>query len=215
MIEFDAILDDCLRLMRTEGYSVDQCLARYPEQAVQLRPLLVAAERLIHGRAVYASTAFRATTRARLIAHTAAPQPRMSIVFRPAWQFAMAIAFLALVMLASTTAVAQNALPGERLYGWKLNSEDVWRVVATDRVSVDLTLADRRATELTRVTLSSPLEEETRDEFHEVLSRLEAEIDSENGPKIDQALLAHQKKLSQAGIRDEKLDDLVRGNKKK
>ena len=117
-------------------------------------------------------------------------------------------------MLASTTAVAQNSLPGEPLYGWKLSSEHVWRTVATDRVSVDLTLADRRATELTKVVRSGPLEQEARNEYHEVLSRLEAEKDTENGDKIDQALLAHQKKLSQAGIKDEKLDDLVKGKKK-
>ncbi|RPI09111.1 MAG: hypothetical protein EHM65_09530 [Acidobacteriales bacterium] len=200
--------------MRTEGYSVDQCLARYPEQAAQLRPLLVSAERLSRGRAVTPSTAFKAATRARLIARAEASRPRTSFVLRPAWQFAMAIALLALVMLASTTAVAQDSLPGEPLYGWKLNSEHVWRSVATDRVSVDLTLADRRATELTRVARSGPLEQEARNEYHEVLSRLEAEIDSENGAKIDQALLAHQKKLSQAGLRDEKLDDLVKGKKK-
>jgi hypothetical protein len=220
MIEFDVILDDCLRLMRTQGYSVDQCLARYPEQAAQLRPLLISAERLSHGRAVAPSVAFRASTRARLIAHADAPRPRLSIMLRPAWQFAMAIGLLALVMLASTTAVAQNALPGEPLYRWKLSSENVWRVVATDRVSVDLTLADRRASELTIVSQgdaleSDPLEEEARNEYHEVLNRLEAEKDHENGTKIDQAFLAHQKKLSDAGIKDEKLDNLVKGNKKK
>jgi hypothetical protein len=220
MIEFEEILDDCLRLMRTEGYGVDQCLARYPEQAAQLRPLLISAERLSHGRAVTPSAAFRASTRGRLIAQADAPRQRMAIVMRPAWQFALAIAVLALVMFASTTAVAQASLPGEPLYGWKLSSENVWRVVATDRVGVDLTLADRRATELTIVAQrdeleSEPLEEEARNEFHEVLNRLEAEKDSENGPKIDQAFLAHQKKLSDAGIKDEKLDNLVKGNKNK
>jgi hypothetical protein len=138
----------------------------------------------------------------------------MSIGLSPVWQFAMAIALLAMVMLASTTAVAQNALPGEPLYGWKLNSEHVWRTVATDRVSVDLTLADRRATELTKVANSGPLQEEARSEFHEVLNRLEAEKDSGNSAKIDQAFLAHQMKLTAAGIRDEKLDNLVRGKKK-
>jgi hypothetical protein len=214
MIEFEAILDNCLRLMRTEGYSVDQCLARYPEQAAQLRPLLVAAERLSRGRAVTPSAAFRTATMTRLIARAETSRPRTSIVLRPAWQFAMAIALLALVMLASTTAVAQDSLPGEPLYGWKLSSEHVWRTVSTDRVDVDLALADRRTTELTKVVRSGPIEQAARNEYHEVLSRLEAEKDSENGAKIDQALLAHQTKLSQAGIRDDKLDDMVKGKKK-
>ena len=214
MIELEAILDDCLQLMRTQGYSVDQCLARYPEQAEQLRPLLISAERLSHGRTVSPRPAFRAATRARLIEHAEARRPRMSIVLRPAWQLATAIAVLALVMLASTTAVAQNALPGEPHYGWKLSSEHVWRTVATDPVSVDLKLADRRATELTKVVRSGPLEEKARSEFHEVLSRLEAEKGPENSARIDQALLAHQKKLSDAGINDEKLDNLVKGKKK-
>ena len=214
MIEFDAILDECLRLMRTEGYSVEQCLARYPVQAAQLKPLLESAERLGRARAVMPSAAFRANTRMRLIEQAEARQPRRPVALRPAWQFAILSALLALVMIASTTAVAQNALPGEPLYGWKLGSEDVWRTVATDRVGVDLTLAERRTTELTRVSRNGPHEQAARDGFHEVLSRLEAEKDLKNSAKIDQALLAHQNKLSQAGIQDEKLDNLVKGKKK-
>jgi len=214
MIEFDEILDDCLRLMRVEGCSTDDCLGRYPEQAEQLRPLLASAEALRRGRAVVPSAAFRAAARKQLIEHAEARPPRQSIALRPAWQAAMAIALLAVVMIASTTAVAQNALPGETLYGWKLGSEGVWRTVATDRVGVDLKLADRRATELTSVFRKGPLEEKARTEYHEVLERLEAEKNSENGPKIDQTLQAHQNRLSEAGIRDEKLDELVIGRTK-
>ena len=48
-------------------------------------------------------------------------------------------------------------------------------------------------------------------EYHEALGRLEAEMNDANGPEIDKLLKAHQKKLSEAGIRDEKLDDMVHG----
>lgn len=210
MIEFDAILDECLRLMRSEGYSAEDCLQRYPVQAAELRPLLASAERLSRGRAVLPSPAFRAAARMRLIEHAEASQARRPAALRPAWQIAMLIGLLALVMIASTTALAQNALPGERLYGWKLGSEGVWRTVATDRVGVDLTLADRRATELTRVFRSGAAEDKARAEYHEVLERLAAEKDSENGPKIDEALQSHQNQFSQAGIHDDKLDELVK-----
>ena len=38
--EFDNILEACLERMLTRGETVEQCLADYPEQAVELEPLL-------------------------------------------------------------------------------------------------------------------------------------------------------------------------------
>ena len=38
--EFDNILSDCLERLLEGGETLEQCLARYPEQAAALRPLL-------------------------------------------------------------------------------------------------------------------------------------------------------------------------------
>lgn len=213
MNEIEAILDDCLRRMTVEGYGVEQCLARYPGHEAQLRPLLEASALLNVINAVTPSQTYRRVGRAKLMAHVEAYRQQTPRAFQPAWRIAVAAAAIVVVMLLSTTAFSQAALPGEPLYAWKLSSEDVWRAVSPDPVDVDLTLADRRATELTKVAHDARGEWQARDGFHEVLTRLESEKNAENGPKIDQALKAHQKRLSDAGIQDEQLDDLVRGKK--
>jgi hypothetical protein len=87
--------------------------------------------------------------------------------------------------------------------------------LAPDPVGVDLVLADRRADELARVQHDPGLESETRDAFHEALLRLLAEDNPGNGPRIDQALQAHEKSLSAAGIHDDELDKIIRGRKGK
>ena len=38
--EFDNILNECLESLLTGGETIEQCLAQYPEQALELRPLL-------------------------------------------------------------------------------------------------------------------------------------------------------------------------------
>jgi len=210
MNEIEAILDDSLRQIAAEGHSVEECLRRHPEHAAQLRPLLEAALRLHGLTAVTPSYAYRMMGRAKLMAHAEARRTRAPRGAHAAWRLAGAVIAFVVVMLLSTTALAQAALPGEALYGWKLSTEDLWRSVSADPVSVDLTLAERRATELTSMGRDPRGEARARDEFHEVLSRLEAEQDPKNGPKIDQALIAHQKQLLEAGMRDKKLDDLVR-----
>ena len=38
--QFSDVLDECLTLLTEDGVSVEACLARYPEHAAELRPLL-------------------------------------------------------------------------------------------------------------------------------------------------------------------------------
>lgn len=211
MNRLDAILEECLRRMSAEGYSVEQCLEQFTQHRDELRPLLVAAKRLEATRSVKPSASYKSTTKAMIMARAEAHRLKAGRALHPAWRISAAVIAAVVVLLVSTTAFAQGALPGQALYEWKLASEQVWRRVSADRVGVDLALADRRATELTIVVSNPRGEGRARQEYHEVLKLLEAEMDASNGPKIDKALLAHQKKLSEAGIRDKKLDELVRG----
>jgi mevalonate kinase len=87
--------------------------------------------------------------------------------------------------------------------------------VTSDRVGVDLELLNRRTTELTKVSGDPRQTEQVTDELHEILTRLEAELEEPHGQGVQQALLAHQKKLTDAGLKDDKLDKLVHGNKNK
>jgi hypothetical protein len=213
MSELDVIIDACLREMAAEGATIEDCLRRHPEQAAELRPLLEAARRLA-GSGIEPSTSYKRFARARLLQTIGGNRSR-SAGTSPVWRFAMGAVAFALVFLVSTTAVAQTALPGQLLYGWKLGSEEVWRAVSSDDVGEDLTLADRRTAELTSVPGDPDRQSRARDELHVVLKRLAADKDPMNGPKIERALEAHQKKLSDAGLHDKDLDDLVRENKGK
>ena len=38
--EFENIVNECLERLLVKGETLEQCLARYPEQAVALKPLL-------------------------------------------------------------------------------------------------------------------------------------------------------------------------------
>ena len=64
MTEFEQVLDECLDDLEQGASKVDECLARHPKHAAQLKPILLLAEGLEQGRAVEPSPAFKARTRA-------------------------------------------------------------------------------------------------------------------------------------------------------
>jgi hypothetical protein len=210
------VLDDCLRRIAEGQSSPQECLAQYPKYAGQLEPLLQTADRLGRGRALVPSRAYKRNARARVIAHARAyPLPRVELRW-PAWTTMAGVAALLIVLLLSTTAFSQAAQPGGALYGWKLASEHVWRALAPDRVGVDLSLADRRADELTSVAQDPDLEAQALISYHEVLARLAAEGTAVKDPtanveRIRQTLEAHQERLSAAGIHDKQLDEVLHG----
>lgn len=211
MSDIERVLDECLDRMTSEGVSVESLLILYPDQATELRPLLEAAMRFQTGSMVSPAPGFAAEARTRLVRQLATSQQTRPVSLRPAWWLAIAISSLALFALVSTTAFAQTALPGQVLYDWKLGSEVAWRTLSPDPVGVDLTLAHRRAKELSVVAHDPARFGEARDEFHQVLDRLAAERDPQNAEAIDNALQAHQKQLEKEGIKDSKLDDMVQG----
>jgi hypothetical protein len=205
------VLDDCLRRMAESGASAEDVLALYPEQGSELEPLLRAGKDLERGRALIPPAAIGRNGRAPVVAHARTHPPRHASILPPAWRLAISLAVLVIVAMLSTTAFVQAALPGEPLYGWKLPSEQVWRAIAPDRVGVDLALVDRRADELTSVARDPGREAQAMDGLHEALTQLQAEDNAGNGPRIQPALGAHQKKLSDAGITDKQLEAILHG----
>jgi hypothetical protein len=149
--ELETILDICLNQIGAGESNVDECLALYPEQAAQLEPLLKAATKLARGREVVPDPTYKARSRAKLSIYMQQnPQrKRVSPVF---WRFAIGIATMLLAFLATGTSFAQQALPGDRLYDWKLTSENVWRMTSNDQLGVDITLSNRRVNELVVVS---------------------------------------------------------------
>ena len=184
MTDFERILEECLRELDRGASSVDQCLARHPEHAAQLRPILLATARLEAGRSVRPSPAFKARARARLTRHIQAhPRKRAPFGF-PFMRLATGLAIIVLALLAAGTVYAQSALPGEVFYNWKLASENVWRAISPDPVATDIAIANRRIDEMNAVADDPVRREQALEGYLEVVDRLRSELDAETLEQI-------------------------------
>lgn len=160
------ILDDCLTRLAA-GESVAQCLARYPEAAPMLAPMLAAAEqarafsavRLSEGQRLRAKVALReelATQQARRH-QTAFP---LGVAW-PRWRFAPLAALLAVVLFSTVAFSAVAATqPGDLAYPARIAVEraTVWfQFSASGRVAAELALAERRLAEVMRAGKVHPV----------------------------------------------------------
>ncbi|MBI4233437.1 MAG: hypothetical protein HY686_03255 [Chloroflexi bacterium] len=128
--QFEDILNDCLdRLAR--GEALNACLARYPQAAEELRPLLqVAWSAMRVGASVQALPQAQAATLQRLRERQEQRRARRHPgVWALPWLKPWAVATAALVVLAvagwGTTAAAADTVPGDALYPVKLARERV------------------------------------------------------------------------------------------
>lgn len=179
MIDFDEVLDICLRDLAGGATTLDECLLRHPAHAAQLEPLLTAAIALQRGQGIRPSAAFKARARAGLTLHMRdhpRSRPRMNFAF---WKFATSLAVILLALLVTGAAYAQGTLPGDAFYSWKLTSERLWRAVSPDAIGTDISIANRRIEEMNAVA-NDPLRFALAlDGYYEVLARLESELDAE------------------------------------
>lgn len=184
MTEFERVLEDCLRNLERGASTVDQCLARHPEHAAQLRPLLLAATRLEGGRSVGPSPAFKARARAGLTRHMQA-HPRRSAEFGFNFmRLATGLAVMLLALLTAGTVYAQGALPGDVFYNWKLASENIWRAASPDPVAADIAIANRRIDEMNALADDPVRRERALEGYLEVVERLRSELDAETLEQI-------------------------------
>ena len=153
--EFDNILNECLERVLTEGETVEQCLASYPEQAAELEPLLRTAAGAKKASAINPSSEFRERARyqfrAALQGMEQQREHRGFFGWQPRWATVM-IAVLALLVASSgTVAAAGNSMPDETLYQVKLATEAV-RLKLTSSVlgkaELYASLADKRVAEI-------------------------------------------------------------------
>jgi len=206
MTEFEKVLEQCLRDLEQGVANIDECLRRYPKHALQLEPVLLTAEYLIHGREARPSAAFKSRVRRKVIQQMhARPQKstQFSFIFM---RFAATLAVIMLALLVTGTVYAQSALPGEAFYNWKLASENAWRAVSPDPVGTDLTIADRRVDELIAVNNNPVLYSQALNAYLEVVARLQSELGTENDTRILQALDTQTEEMNSSGILLPKLD---------
>jgi hypothetical protein len=151
--DLDTALDQCLLWLR-EGMSIEECLARAPEYAGELRPLLKVAVDVGRTLPPVSSAAARAAGEERMLAALAAKRARQErahplarlarrmlgwlVPGRPgsrrvAWQ---AVAAMLLVVLVGgggmAVAASASSLPGEPLYAVKLASQRAQLVLTTN-----------------------------------------------------------------------------------
>jgi hypothetical protein len=193
------------------GSSLEECLARYPEHAAQLRPLLRTAQRLERGQGLMPSPAAKARVRARVTSHMRAYPRRGQRGAMSFQRLMVSLAVVAIAFFVTGTAFAQNALPGDFLYGWKRTSERVWQIVSPDRLGTDLALSHRRAVEITRVTQDSNKSvEAVVEDYREVVMRLRAHEDSDSQARVYPMLQAEQDLLKSVGVSVPELDEYLK-----
>ncbi len=170
------ILDECVEEIRTRRASIGDCLARYPEYADELAPLLETAIALENLPDVRPSKAFKLKTRVKIAEWSAHPQARRRALL-PRFSFARLAAILVVILgLTSGGAYAADSLPGSPLYPIKRGAEQVQLWSTADQESqarVYMMFAERRLAEtkaLTRQADSNALVEQTMTEYREAVA---------------------------------------------
>jgi len=197
--DLETILDTCLNQIENGDSNIDGCLASYPEHAAELKPLLSAATRLTRAREVVPDPSYKLRTRSQLNVYMQQhPQrKRLSPVF---WRFTVGLVTVMLLFIASGTAFAQSAVPGDTLYDWKLTSEYVWRVTSTDQLGVDLSLSNRRVNELVVVSGDDARRARAVKNYEKLLVKFNTEQDEMKRARILPVLRSQHEALLKAGI---------------
>jgi hypothetical protein len=179
MKRFEDVLHQCLDELQDGVSTLDECLARHPEHAAQLEPLLRTAARIRKGGMIQPSPAFKARARARLTLHMQAHPRRVTHSIFSFRKLAAGLTALLLAFLVTGTVYAQEALPGDTLYSWKLASESAWRLVSPSSVRTDFVIANRRIEEINATVNDPNRRAQALEGYKAVKNRLESELDRE------------------------------------
>lgn len=153
-----AILDDCLQRIQA-GETIAGCLARYPDQAADLAPMLAVAAQLARLTGQQPSADQRSRTMARLRQEAASQRARQRSRGESGWLAPLAgvrrlavVAVVAILLLAAVSAgVVASSRPGQAAYELRVIVERAPALVSFDpavRTAAELSLADRRLDDL-------------------------------------------------------------------
>jgi hypothetical protein len=85
-------------------------------------------------------------------------------------------------------------------HGWKLASEQAWRMVSSDPVGTDIAIAERRLDELIAVQHDPLLQSAALNAYLEAAARLTSEMDTVNQERIQSSLVSQRERLLNIGI---------------
>ena len=165
--DFDNILDECISRITLRGESVEECLASYPDYAVELEPYLRTAAQM--GTTLSFTPAADAKERGRELLRGEMrrlrergagrhwpwlPRPRFTVPAYRHLAVAMTSMSLALLVGVGTVAASGNALPGDLLYPVKEKREEVQLALTfskKDKALTQLALSERRTEEISKL----------------------------------------------------------------
>ena len=164
--DFEKILDDCVNYLR-EGKSIEECLAKYPEYSLQLKPLLQLARaiellpkpepapEMFSAALVGIGKEIAPQQKERVEVHKHRSRSFFGKIFqqpRLAWAFSIVLLFL--VVLFSAATISANSVPGDILYPLKLATEKVKFLLTFNserKAELRLTFSDKRLHEMITV----------------------------------------------------------------
>jgi hypothetical protein len=199
MKSFQHILEECLTALSNDTATVDECLARYPQHAEQLKPLLGTIRYLKLGRSVKPSLTFKSYSRVHLTQHLHF-NPRRSQWTQFLWRITATVAVLMTTLLVTGTVHAQTVLPGDNFYPWKRASEEIWRALSIDSINADITLSERRLNEWVAVADDPTLGSEAMLDYFEELDKLKQRDSVETHSFIAPVIQTHHEILDDAGL---------------
>ncbi|MCI0609597.1 MAG: hypothetical protein L0Z71_11120 [Anaerolineae bacterium] len=200
MNEFETIFDESWSQIESGESTMDEVLARHPEHSAQLGPLLQAASKLAGTKKVVTpSPSFRARNRTQLNNYMQ-ENPQMKRVSPVFWRLTITLVSMLLAFLVSGTVFAQNALPGDTFYSWKLRSENAWRMVSPDRLGTDLTLSNRRVNEVVALSGDEIRRARAVEDYQRLLIRFKSAKDAKDQERILLVLRPQQESLNKAGV---------------
>lgn len=132
------------------GSSIDDCLRRYPQHAVELASLLEAGRLVRQVADADAAFAAQAQGRQRFRFEQALDQytlRRPALIQRPLLRWVASIALIVALLAGGTGLLAQTSLPGDALYGVKLWTETMRLTLTWDDPTLQAAFAARRIDE--------------------------------------------------------------------
>ena len=155
---FDDTLDTCLDRVMAKGYTIEQCLESYPEQAAELEPLLRAALSAVKASSpIEPRSEYKTIAKNRLLLALEAKEKKKIERRTPLWRWqrrwAVALAAVLVLILigVGTVSASASSLPGDTLYPVKTATEKVqgfFTFGSVAKANFHMKLAQRRLDEL-------------------------------------------------------------------
>ena len=149
------VFNECFESMLIKNESIDACLARYPQHAAELKPLLETTNAARAASSISPDATFRARARYEF---RSALYDKMSRKERPAlawrWRWATIASTTGVLLLTSAggvVAASSGSMPGQTLYQVKRTIENVQLTMTPSQAAkarMYATLADRRVGEI-------------------------------------------------------------------